>query len=87
MASFEALNGKKCKTPLCWSNLDEALTLSPKLIQDTIETIRKIREYIHTVQSRQKSYANKRRMPLEFDVGDIVFLKVSLTKGIQKFGL
>ena len=58
-----------------------------KLIQETIETIRKIREHIWTTQSRQKSYADRRRWPLELDVSDQVFLKVPPTKGIRRFGV
>ena len=55
--------------------MDEALIIGPEMIQETTETIRKIQEQIRT-QSRQKSYADKRRRPLEFQVGDKVFLKV-----------
>ena len=87
MAPFEALYGRKCRTPLCWSGLDEALILGPEMIQETVETIRRIREHIKVAQSRQKSYADKRRRPLEFQVGDKVFLKVSPTKGVKRFGV
>jgi len=87
MASFEALYGKKCRTPLCRSDLDEALIIDPEMIQETVETIRRIREHIKVAQSRQKSYANKRMRPLEFQIGDKVFLKVSPTKGIKRFGV
>ena len=87
MAPFEALYGRKCRTPLCWSDLDEALILGPEMIQETTETIRKIQEHIKVAQSRQKSYSDKRRRPLEFQVGDKVFLKVSPTKGVKRFGV
>ena len=87
MAPFEALYGRKCRTPLCWSDLDEALIIGPEMIQETTETIRKIQEHIKVAQSRQKSYADKRRRPLEFQVGDKVFLKVSPTKGVKRFGV
>jgi len=87
MALFEALYGRKCRTPLCWSDLDEILTIGPEMIQETTETIRKIREHIRVAQSRQKSYADKRRRPLEFQVGDKVFLKVSPTRGVKGFGV
>jgi len=50
-----------------------------------VETIRRIREHIRVAQNQQKSYADKRRRPLEFQVGDKVFLKVSPTKGIKRF--
>jgi len=67
--------------------LDEVLIIGPKMTQETTETIRKIQEHIRVAQSRQKSYANKRRKSLEFQVGDKVFLKVSLTKGVKRFGV
>ena len=51
MAPFEALYGRKCRTPLCWSDLDEVLIISPEIIQETIETIRKIQEHIKVAQS------------------------------------
>jgi len=57
------------------------------MIQETAETIRKIREHIRVAQSRQKSYTDKRRRPLEFQVGDKAFLKVSPTRGVKKFGV
>ena len=75
MVSFDALYGRKFRTPLCWSDLDEALIIGPEMIQETMETIRRIREHIEVAQSRQKSYADKRRKPLEFQVGNKVFLK------------
>jgi len=61
--------------------------LGPNLIQETSETIRKFQEHIQTAQSRYKSYVDKRRRPLEFEVGDNVFLKVSPTKGVRRFGV
>jgi len=67
--------------------LDEALIIDPDMIQETVETIRRIREYVKVAQSRQKSYADKRRRPLAFQVGDKVFQKVSPTKGIKRFGI
>ena len=84
MAPFEALYGRKCRTPL-WSDLDEALIVGPEMIQETIKTIRITREHIRVTQSRQKSYVDKRSRPLEFQVGDKVFWKVSPTRGIKRF--
>jgi len=86
MAPCEALYGRKCRTLLCWSNFDEALLIGPKMIQENVETIKRIREHIRIARSQQKSYADKRRRPLEFQVGDKLFLKVSPTKGIKRFG-
>ena len=52
IAPFEALYGRKCRTPLCWSDLDEALIIGPEMIQETTKTIRKIQEHIRVAQSR-----------------------------------
>ena len=87
MAPFEALYGRKCRTPLCWSDLDEALVIGPEMIQETTETIRKIQEHIKVAQNRQKSYADKRRRPLEFQVGDKIFFFFLPTKGVKRFGV
>jgi len=85
MAPSEALYRRKCSSPLCWSDLDETLIMGLEMIQQTIEAIRKIQEHIKVAQSRQKSDADKRMRPLEFQVGNKVFLKVSPTKGIKRF--
>ncbi|XP_072076662.1 uncharacterized protein [Arachis hypogaea] len=82
MAPYEALYGRKCQSPLCWYKSGEASVLGPELIAETTENIRKIRARILTTQSRQKSYANKRRKPLEFEVGEHIFLRVTPTTGI-----
>ena len=60
--------------------------MGPELIQITLEKIEVIRKKLQTAQSRQKSYADKRRCDLEISVGDCVFLKVSPTKGVFRFG-
>ncbi|TYJ98666.1 hypothetical protein E5676_scaffold507G00570 [Cucumis melo var. makuwa] len=85
IALFEALYGKCCRSPLCWEEIGERRLLGPKLVQTTNATIQKIRARILTAQSRQKSYADVRRKDLEFDVGDMVFLKVAPMKGVLRF--
>ena len=86
MAPYEALYGRKCRSPVCWDEVGESKLVGPEIIQITSEKIRLIRERIQTAQSRQKSYADRRRWDLEFAVGDHVFLKVSPWKGITRFG-
>jgi len=86
MAPYEALYGRKCRSPVCWFEVGEKRLMEPELIQITLEKIEVIRKQLQTAQSRQKSYADKRRCDLEFSMGDCVFLKVSPTKGIFKFG-
>ncbi|XP_058189170.1 uncharacterized protein LOC131306763 [Rhododendron vialii] len=63
----------------------EGETLGPELIQQTADGVRLIRERLKIVQSRQKSYANKRRRDLEIAVGDFVFIRVSPWKGVIHF--
>jgi len=62
MAPLQALYGTKCRTPLCWSELDEALTLGPELIQETIEMVKKIQEHAKVAQSKQKAIQTKKKI-------------------------
>jgi hypothetical protein len=78
MSPFEALYGRKCRTPLYWDQTSERQLFGPKIIQEAEEQVRLIRENLRTTQSRQKSYADTRRRLLEFKEGDHVYLKVSL---------
>ncbi|RVW40754.1 Transposon Tf2-2 polyprotein [Vitis vinifera] len=86
MAPYEALYGRPCRSPLCWIEMGESRLLGPKIVQETTEKIQLIKEKLKTAQDRQKSYANKRRRPLEFEEGDWVFVKVSPRRGIFRFG-
>ncbi|KAL0544107.1 hypothetical protein IC582_019218 [Cucumis melo] len=85
MAPFEALYGRCCRSPICWGEVGEQRLLGPELVQTTNAAIQKIKAHMLTAQSRQKSYADKRRKDLEFEVGDMVFLKVALMKGVLRF--
>nr|CAD1817069.1 unnamed protein product [Ananas comosus var. bracteatus] len=87
MAPFEALYGRKCRSPLHWSEVGERLALGPDVLQEAEDKVRIARERLLTAQSRQRSYADRRRRDLEFQIGDHVFLKVSPTKGIRRFGI
>ncbi|EOX99963.1 Uncharacterized protein TCM_009073 [Theobroma cacao] len=86
MAPFKALYGRRCRSPIGWLEVGERKLLGPELVQDATEKIHIIRQRMLTAQSRQKSYADNRRRDLEFQVGDHVFLKVSPTKGVMRFG-
>ncbi|KAI3670385.1 hypothetical protein L1987_87976 [Smallanthus sonchifolius] len=86
MAPFEALYGRKCRSPICWNEIGEAQITGPELIQETSDKIFQICDNIRVARSRQKSYADKRRKPLEFQVGDLVLLKISPWKGVIRFG-
>nr|GEZ87801.1 putative reverse transcriptase domain-containing protein [Tanacetum cinerariifolium] len=85
-APFEALYGRKCRSPVCWIEVGEAQILGPELIQETTEKIVQIKQRMQAARDRQKSYADLKRKPMEFQVGDKVMLKVSPWKGVVRFG-
>nr|GEU30411.1 putative reverse transcriptase domain-containing protein [Tanacetum cinerariifolium] len=85
-APFEALYGRKCRSPVCWAKVGDAQLTGPKLIHETTEKIVQIKQRIQAARDRQNSYADVRRKPLEFQVGDRVMLKVSPWKGVVHFG-
>ncbi|GKU89641.1 hypothetical protein SLEP1_g3755 [Rubroshorea leprosula] len=87
MAPYEALYGRRCRSPICWTDVGERSLLGPELIQQATKKVHLIREHLRVAQSRQKSYADNRRRDLEFAVGEKVFLKVSPTKGVVRFGI
>ncbi|GKA81572.1 putative reverse transcriptase domain-containing protein [Tanacetum coccineum] len=82
VAPFEALYGRKCRSPICWSEVGDAQLTGPEMIRETTEMIVQIKNRLLAARSRQKSYADVRRKPLEFEVGDKVMLKVSPWKGV-----
>ncbi|GJS63502.1 hypothetical protein Tco_0678066 [Tanacetum coccineum] len=84
-APFEALYGRKCRSPVCWAEVGEAQLTGPAIIHETTEKIFKIRDRMQAARDRQKSYADKKRRPLEFEVGDKVMLKVAPWKGVMRF--
>ncbi|KAI3714665.1 hypothetical protein L6452_21623 [Arctium lappa] len=86
MTPFEALYGRKCRTPVCWLEAGEKQFAGPEIVQETADKVKCIRERMKASQDRQKSYADKKRRPMEFQVGDRVMLKVSPWKGIIRFG-
>ena len=85
MAPYEALYGRPCRSPLCWIEVGESSITGPDLIRDTSENVSLIRQRLLTTQNRQKSYTDVRRRPLEFEVGDHVFLKVMPKRGVVRF--
>ena len=87
MAPFEALYGRKCRTPLSWSQVGERVIFGPDLVTEAEKKLRVIQANLKATQLRQKSYFDKRRKPLKFEIGDHVYLRVSPTKGVQWFGV
>ncbi|GJW76315.1 putative reverse transcriptase domain-containing protein [Tanacetum coccineum] len=84
-APFEELYGRKCRSPIMWAEVEEGQLIGPELLQETTEKISLIKDRLKAARDRQKSYAIKRMTPLEFSVGDYVFLKVSPWKGVVQF--
>ncbi|GKE44797.1 putative reverse transcriptase domain-containing protein, partial [Tanacetum coccineum] len=84
-APYEALYGRKYRSPVCWSKGGDSQLTSPELIRDTTKKIIQIKNRLLTARSRQKSYADRRLKSLEFEVGDMVLLKVSPWKGVVHF--
>ena len=70
MSPFEALYGRRCQTPLMWSEDGERSLFGPDIIKEAKEQVAKVRENLKAAQSRQKSYADTRRRPLEFQPGE-----------------
>ena len=87
MAPFEALYGQKCRTPLNWVESGERRYYGIDFVNEAEQQVRTIQQHLEAAQARQKSYADKRRKPIEFAVGGHVYIKVSLMKGVQRFGV
>ena len=86
MPPYEALYGRKFRTPLCWREIGQKILRGPEMIQDTTKKIQLVQERMKAAQDRQKSYTKNRRRPIEFQVGNFVMLKVSPWKGLMRFG-
>jgi hypothetical protein len=85
MASFEMLYGRRCRTPLFWNEMGERKVFGPDILEEAEKQVRMVKENLRVAQSRQKSYADHRRRKLSFEVGNFVYLKVSLVRGLRRF--
>jgi hypothetical protein len=85
MAPYEALYGRQCRTPLFWSQTGESQVFGPEALKDAEKQVQMARESLKVAQSRQKSYADKRRRDLSFGIRDFVYLKVSPMRGTRRF--
>ena len=83
MAPFEALYGRRCRTPVNWSEAGERNVYGPEMVSEAEEQVWFIQGNLKIAQSRQKSYADKKRQSVSFQVGDYVYLRVSPMKGVQ----
>ena len=86
MAPYEALYGRKCRTPLCWTELSKKKIIGLYLIQETEEKVKIFREILKVATDRQNSYADMRRKDIRYEIGEKVILKVSPWKKVMRFG-
>jgi hypothetical protein len=85
MTPFEALYGRRCRTPVNWIEPGERMIFSSDFVIEDEEIVHHIQSNLKAAKARQDSYANKRRMPLEFEAGNRVYLRVSSTRGVKWF--
>jgi hypothetical protein len=87
MAPFEALYGCRYRTLVHWIEPGERTIFGPDLVIEAEEIVQRIQSNLKAVKARQESYANKRCRPLEFEASDRVYLRVSPTRGVKRFGI
>ena len=85
MVPYEALYGRPCRSPICWTEMGESSITGLDLIRDTSEKVVMIQKRLLTAQSQQKSYVDIQRSPLEFEAGDHVFLKLIPKRIVIRF--
>ena len=87
MAPFEALYGRRCRTPLMWDEVGDRQLFGPDLIKESEEKVKLIRDRLKIAQSRQKSYADSKRKEVTYEIGDRAYLRVSPLQGVKRFGV
>ena len=87
MAPFEALYGRRCRTPLFWNQIGETQVFGKDVLRHVEQQVQTIRDNLRVAQSRQKSYADTRRRELAFEEGDYVYLKVSPMRSVKRFNM
>jgi hypothetical protein len=85
MSPFEALYGKPCRMLMFWNETSESQVFRPDVLKNAEKQVQIVHENLKVAQSWHKSYADKRRRDLAFEVGDFVYLKVSPMRGIHHF--
>jgi hypothetical protein len=87
MAPFEVLYVRRCCIPLHWIELGEKVIFGPDLVEEAEAIVHRIQDNLKAAKLRQETHANKRHRPLELEVGDLVYLRVSPIKGVKRFGV
>ncbi|KAM2854340.1 hypothetical protein FF1_024799 [Malus domestica] len=86
MSPFEALSGRVCRTPLCWSEVGERVLEGPEIVDETTQNIQVLKSNLKATQDRQKTLADRHATDRVYDVGNLVFLKLSPWRGVVRFG-
>jgi hypothetical protein len=87
MTPFEALYRQQCCTLLNWIEPGKKAIFGPNIVDEAEAILHRIQDNLKAIKSHQESYANKRRRPLQFEVGGHVYLKVSPMKCVKRFGV
>ena len=83
MAPFEALYGRRCRTPLLWDEVGDRQLFGPDLIKESGQKVKLIQDRLNIAQSRQKSYADTKRKEVVYGIGDRAYLRVSPLRGVK----
>ena len=86
MAPYEALYGQRCRTPVCWIELNKHIVIGPDKVKDTEAKFQVIQQRLKATSDRQKSYADLKMKDIGYEVDDKVFLKVSPLRKVLRFG-
>ena len=86
MTPYEAVYGRPCRSSVYWTEVGDRPTTNSDLVRDTFKKVDLIRKRLLIAQSQQKSYTDRMRRPLEFEVEDHVFMKVMPKRGVVRFG-
>ena len=86
MALFEALYGRRCRSPIGWFDAFEVRPWGTDLLRELLDKVKSVQEKLLVAQSRQKEYVDRKVRDMEFMEGEQVLLKVSPMKGVMRFG-
>ncbi|XP_074377541.1 uncharacterized protein LOC141719056 [Apium graveolens] len=86
MPPYEALYGRKCRTPTSWDEVGEGKIFGPELIQQMKETVTVIKKRLVAAQDRQRKYADPARKDVKLEIREVIWLKVSPWKGLTRLG-
>jgi hypothetical protein len=86
MSPLEVLYGRACNTLVSWSNLVNRISFEPKLLKEMEQQVTQIKQNMKVAQNQQKRYANQKRTPREFKMGDHVYLRIKARRSSLKMG-